>query len=191
MANRIHIPTAAICLIKKWEGFEPEVYQDAVGIDTIGYGFTEPALNRIGKPMPDVVTVDEADRLLGRLLVVHYGPQIDRMMPGLLPHKLGALCSLAYNIGLTAFERSTLLAKLRAGREDEAEEEFARWVYAGGDVLRGLVRRRKDERHYFEKDETLYSEAEVKPIPVRGVEAHEDVDVAELTPDRIDPYYGS
>lgn len=191
MSRYVHISQETCRLIKKWEGFKPEVYQDVVGIDTIGYGFTAPALKRIGEPFPEVVTKRKADRLLSRLLVGHYGPEIVRAVPGVAGHKLGALCSFCYNVGLEAFRQSTLCAKLQAGKEEEAEEEFGRWVYAGGRILPGLVQRRKDERHYFEKDEHLYDEldVQVQPLPVRKVEGHEDVPLNELLPDTIDPYF--
>ena len=56
-----------------------------------------------------------------------------------------AMVSLAYNIGLGNFRRSTLLRKHNAGDHAGAAREFIRWNRAAGRVMRGLTRRRKAE----------------------------------------------
>jgi lysozyme len=56
-----------------------------------------------------------------------------------------ALLSLTYNIGLRALAQSTLLRWLNAGDYTKAGEEFARWVYDGGQRIEGLVKRRAAE----------------------------------------------
>ena len=60
-----------------------------------------------------------------------------------------ALLSLAFNIGVGALKKSSLLRYLNLGRIDEAADEFLRWVYAGGKVSKGLQRRRESERRLF------------------------------------------
>lgn len=60
-----------------------------------------------------------------------------------------ALCDLAFNIGNTAFDTSTLLRKLNAGDVQGAIDQFAMWNKAGGVVLQGLVRRRDGEKALF------------------------------------------
>lgn len=54
-----------------------------------------------------------------------------------------ALVSFHYNTG--AIARATLTRRHIAGDHEGAAEEFARWVYAGGKVMKGLVRRREAE----------------------------------------------
>lgn len=61
-----------------------------------------------------------------------------------------ALASFVYNVGEGQFSRSTLLRKLNAGDAREACAELSRWVYAGGRVLTGLVKRRAAERELCE-----------------------------------------
>jgi lysozyme len=58
---------------------------------------------------------------------------------------------LTYNIGETAFKTSTLLAKLNKGDLNGAADQFAVWNKGGGQVLKGLVRRRAAERELFLK----------------------------------------
>ncbi len=60
-----------------------------------------------------------------------------------------AMVSLAFNVGAHAFSKSTLVRKLNAGDVRGAADEFLRWNKAGGQVLDGLVRRRRAERDLF------------------------------------------
>lgn len=65
-------------------------------------------------------------------------------------NQVGALISFSYNVGIGAFEESTLLKKIKANaNREEIEKQFMRWVYAGGKILRGLERRRKAEVKLF------------------------------------------
>lgn len=60
-------------------------------------------------------------------------------------NQFGAMCSLAYNIGIGAFSRSSVLRFHRAGEHHDAAAAFAAWDKGGGRVLPGLVRRRAAE----------------------------------------------
>lgn len=60
-----------------------------------------------------------------------------------------ALVSLTFNIGGGNFGTSTLLKKLNQGDINGAADEFDRWIYAGEQVLEGLVRRRAAEKAMF------------------------------------------
>jgi lysozyme len=57
-----------------------------------------------------------------------------------------ALYSFTYNVGTSAFAKSTLLKKLNSGDQAGACEELRRWVYAGGMKWKGLMNRRDMER---------------------------------------------
>lgn len=59
------------------------------------------------------------------------------------------LVSLAYNIGLSALARSTVLRLHRAGDYAGAAKAFAMWNKAGGRVLAGLTRRRAAEAELY------------------------------------------
>jgi lysozyme len=61
----------------------------------------------------------------------------------------GAMISLAYNIGLDAFAKSTLLLLHKAGDYPGAKAQFARWNRAAGKVMAGLTRRRDAERTVY------------------------------------------
>jgi len=68
-------------------------------------------------------------------------------------NQFDALVSFVFNLGVGNFARSTLLRKIKSNPDDPTiRKEFERWVYAGGKVLNGLVRRRKEEANlYFTK----------------------------------------
>lgn len=138
----------ALALIRRWEGCQLTAYPDpgTGGAPwTIGWGSTDPGIE------PGVKwTQQQADERLAA--------DVQKFMRGvekavgepLEPHQLGALTSLAYNIGLGAFQASTLLKRLKSGDMAGAAVQFDRWNRAGGRVMKGLVNRRADERRVFE-----------------------------------------
>ena len=56
-----------------------------------------------------------------------------------------ALVSFAYNVGVGALARSTLLRLVNQGKMAEAPAQFLRWTKSGGKELAGLKRRREAE----------------------------------------------
>ncbi len=60
-------------------------------------------------------------------------------------NELAAMVSLAFNIGLAAFARSTVLRAHNAGDHAAAARAFHLWNRAGGREMAGLVRRRAAE----------------------------------------------
>ena len=63
-----------------------------------------------------------------------------------------AMVCLAYNIGVNAFQRSTVLRRHNAGDYAGAAAAFAMWNKGGGKVLKGLVRRRAAEAALYRSD---------------------------------------
>ena len=65
-------------------------------------------------------------------------------------NQLLAMASFTYNVGEDAFAKSTLLRLLNEGQnKDIVAKQFDRWVYAGGKVSPGLVKRRNAEKKVF------------------------------------------
>lgn len=150
----------AVDLVKHFEGKYLEAYHDPVGIVTIGYGYTNRAGYGDGVKMGDVWTEEKAERML----VEGLSRFADRIRPHFkrqpTPNQFGAFVSLAYNIGPSAFARSTALRKFNAGNFKDAADAILMWNKAGGKVLRGLVRRREAERALFLAES---NEARVQP----------------------------
>jgi GH24 family phage-related lysozyme (muramidase) len=132
-----------IRLIRVFEGLRLRAYQDAVGIWTIGYGTTT-------NVMPGMrITEARAEELL-RDDLKRFEAAVNQFVEvPLNSDQFSALVAIAYNIGENAFASSTLLKKLNDRDYDGAADEFLKWVYAGGRVLAGLVRRRNAERSLF------------------------------------------
>ena len=145
----MNIPEAAIEIIKEFEGFEADAYQDSVGVWTIGYGTTARAFVGID-PMPGMTISEKQAEVYLVRAVRQFADMISpEIKVEINSNQWAAILSLAYNIGPGAFARSTLLKKLNAGDTQGAADQFLRWNKAGSAVLRGLTRRRHRERTLF------------------------------------------
>lgn len=134
---------AGVSLIKHFEGCRLTAYHDAVGVLTIGYGST-------GDHVTEGMTISQAEA--DRLFVADvqcFAVEVRKSVVDLPDHQFSALVSLAYNIGIGAFRKSTLLRLIDDGCFWLAASQFERWNKAGGKVLPGLVRRREAERDMF------------------------------------------
>ena len=147
--------SAALALVREFEGFRPWPYLDAVGIATIGYGHV---ITEDGQPLRGPNGLARARQLYPRGMTeagVHalLAEDFARFAEGveslvtvrLTDTQLGALASFAFNVGLGAFKTSTLRKRLNAGQYDAVPGELMKWTRAGGRVLLGLVRRRRAE----------------------------------------------
>ena len=127
-------------LIKGFEGLRTESYRCAAGVWTIGWGHTA------GVMPGQRVTVDEAERLLEEDLK----PVMAALPPGLTENQRAALGSLCFNIGVSAFMKSTIRRLVCCNPADERiPAEFLRWKYSRGRELPGLLRRRKAEADLY------------------------------------------
>src|SRR5690606_30807282 len=59
-----------------------------------------------------------------------------------------ALNDFTFNLGINSVKGSTLLRLVNQGKHKEACEQLTRWVYAGGEKLKGLVTRRESTLPY-------------------------------------------
>lgn len=137
--------TKGINLIKQFEGLCLKAYKCPAGVWTIGYGHTQ------GVKEGDTITEREAENLLRRDVCNFECNVRCAIVATLNDYQYDALTSLAYNIGLGAFRKSTLLRIINRGgaSEEDIRKQFDRWVYGGGRVLPGLVRRRHAEADLY------------------------------------------
>lgn len=135
---------AGVALIREFEGCRLIAYRCPANRWTCGYGETE----NVGPAT--VWTQAEADRRLD-LRLRRTEAAVEKMLMGtrVSDNQFSSLVSLAYNIGETALARSTLIRKLRAGDTLGAFSEFPRWAHSRGQLLPGLVRRRRAEQELF------------------------------------------
>jgi GH24 family phage-related lysozyme (muramidase) len=137
-------------LIRRFEGFRSKAYRCPAGVWTIGYGSTRYADGTHVNQSDPPITEAQADDIM-RATLGEYERAVDRYVSVFVnQNEFDALVDFAYNAGAKNLLSSTLLKKLNAGDRKGAAKEFERWVYADGQILGGLVRRRMAERVLFE-----------------------------------------
>jgi lysozyme len=134
-------------LIKKFEGCKLKSYKCPAGVWTIGYGHTEDVKEG------DIVSPQEADKLL-RADVFKFEEYVaDNVMVNLTQNQFDALVAWTFNLGVGNLRNSTMLKKLNNTDYTSVPFEMKRWNKAGGKTLDGLVRRRQAESLLFESKE--------------------------------------
>ena len=139
----LKISQVGIDLIKSFEGCSLKAYRCPANVLTIGYGHTG------GVKEEQVITQQEAERLL-RVDLGSYEAAVNKYVKTVInQNQFDALVSFAYNCGCGALQKSTLLKYLNQGMYKEAADQFDLWNKGGGQVLKGLVRRRAAEKELF------------------------------------------
>ena len=129
--------------IKRFESCQLTAYQDSVGVWTVGYGHTK-GVNR-----GDKITQQQADEYLLQDIATFEASAIK--VRGIWTQgQFDAVVDFMYNCGVANFNASTLKKYIEGGRKTwEIQEQFLRWVNAGGKKLGGLVTRRIWEANRF------------------------------------------
>lgn len=137
-----------IDFIKSFETLQLKAYK-AVQTEqhyTIGYGHYGPDVT------PGMeITEAEAERMLAEDLS-DTERAVSNATAGwnLKQCQFDALVSLSYNVGVNAFQNSTLLKMIKQGASEYViRNEFGRWCHSGGRVLKGLQRRRQAEADMY------------------------------------------
>ena len=130
-------------MLKRFEGFRNVAYPDVGGVLTIGYGRTA------GVTAGERCTLSQAaDWLFSDAAIYEVAVNRNVSVP-ITQNQFDALVSFAFNIGVGAFEESTLLRKLNDKDYDGASLEFLKWTRAGNDPS-ALLPRRSQERTLFD-----------------------------------------
>ena len=133
------LSATALVSIAMHEGFRSDAYLDSVNVPTIGFGTTENV--KLGDKIDPVKALQrkmaDVQKFEGALKQCVTVP--------LHQYEYDAYLSLAYNIGPTAFCKSTLVKRLNEQKYEEACKQILRWDRAGGQQLLGLTRRRQAE----------------------------------------------
>jgi GH24 family phage-related lysozyme (muramidase) len=162
----------AIDLIKAGEGLAKKIGNNQVQAYpdpgsggepwTIGYGTT-----RIGgKPVEpgQVITIQQAEQIFQEQIVRDYLPGVKSSIRGLVTQSMIDACvSLAYNIGVGGFRRSSVCSNINRGDYQGAANSFSLFNKASGRVLPGLTKRRAEEAELFLHDGIPNKGTEVKP----------------------------
>lgn len=131
-------------IIKRHEGLRLEAYMPTPNdVPTIGYGHTK------GVKMGDRITNAQAEEYLRHDIAWAQDAVNSLVKVRLTQNQFDALVSFVFNVGASAFAKSTLLRMLNDGDYKGAADQFLRWDKQGGKVLRGLTKRRAEERALF------------------------------------------
>lgn len=140
----------AKALIAKFEGLRLKAYKDSGGVYTIGYGSTVNPVT--GQPIKagDTITKDTALQWLKIQTASVLTDVKKKLKVPQTDKQIAALTSLAYNIGMGAFSRSTLLRLVNAkANKNEIAAQFIRWNKVNGKEVPGLTRRRQEEADLY------------------------------------------
>lgn len=138
-------------LIKRFEGCRLKSYKCPSAVWTIGFGNT---FYEDGTKVKegDVITQQRADEL-AKYIVEQFADNIRPLIKQQLnDNQFSACVSLAYNIGVGGFKKSSVLRKLNVNPLDASiADSFRMWNKGGGVVLKGLVNRREAEIQLYFK----------------------------------------
>ncbi len=149
--NATNVSRACTDLIKSMEGCELTAYLDRIAkppVWTIGFGDT------LGVRQGMTITMAQAEASLKNRLANEFVPGVLLALKGspVTQSQLDAMVSFAWNVGVGAFRGSSVCRLHNDGHYAEAAHAFLLWNQAGGEVIRGLVRRREAERALYLKD---------------------------------------
>lgn len=148
------ISDSGVELIKRFESYKGNLYNDPAGHCTIGYGTLVHRGKCDGsesKEYKDGISEARATELLRAETASVATTVSNSVTVSLNQNQFDALVSFTYNIGDTAFRNSTLLSKLNGGDYAAVSTEMKKWVKAGGKTMQGLVDRREAEVELFNK----------------------------------------
>lgn len=120
------------------EGVRLKAYLDTQGVWTIGYGHTK------GVKKGDRITQAQADAFFLDDLASHALPILTAIKVSVADHERDALISIAFNIGVNGFRRSTFLKRLNAGDRAGCAAAIMMWT-----KNKELISRRTAERDQF------------------------------------------
>jgi len=136
------------------EGFSPVLYDDVAGFCTIGFGHLVHR-GRTGTceaaeaGFRGDCSYDRAKELLREDVGFAEVAVRTHVKYPLLQPQFDALVSFVFNVGVSAFHGSTLLKHINRGQFNTVPAQFLRWIFAGGNIIPGLLKRRKEEAAQF------------------------------------------
>jgi lysozyme len=143
---------SAAKIISQFEGLELEAYKDSANIWTIGYGSTKNPFTGISVKEGDKISKETALDWLNKDIAQRQMALKKLIKVPITVNQLAALTSLAYNIGLGAFQGSTLLRLLnQKAPVQQVADQFLRWNKVNRVEVKGLTNRRILERQLFLK----------------------------------------
>lgn len=148
-------------LIKEYEGLRLKAYRCSAGVLTIGWGHTSAAGEPVVKPGMSISKA-EAERIFDRD-IEKFAAGIEKLIKvEVNENQFGAMVSLAFNIGVGAFSKSSVLRFVNQSRFDDAADAFLLWNKVGKKAVAGLTRRRAAEAALFKTEDEDEGDEDVR-----------------------------
>ncbi|HED4400750.1 TPA: lysozyme [Pasteurella multocida] len=143
-SNEIRTTQRGMEIIGNAEGCYTKPYQCPADVLTVGIGTTD-AVEEIDRNK--IYTLEEI-ALLFKEGIKQAEKCVNTHANGKqLPQgAFEALTSITFNVGCGKMQKSTLFKMAKQGYTPQMCDQFSRWVYAGGQKMRGLEIRREKER---------------------------------------------
>lgn len=138
-----HVTEEGLNLIKRFEGFSPNIYICPAGYPTIGYGHV--VLTQEREQFAAGITPVQATELLRKDVRIAERAVLRLISVPLTDVQFDALVSFTFNLGAGALQRSTLRRKVNRGEHETVPAELLKWVWVAGKRLPGLLSRRRLE----------------------------------------------
>lgn len=152
-----------IKILKSLEGFSEVPYKCSAGVMTIGYGHSEYMDNL---PLnTKSITEEEATVLLKKDVSKFEDIVTGAVRVPLTDNQLASLTFFVFNIGGSAFKRSTLLKKLNKGDYNAVPSELLRWTKVNGKQSVGLSIRRHKEIELWHSEQIKEPIVNILPKP--------------------------
>lgn len=156
----MNISDKCLHMIRHHEGVRQNPYKCPAKLWTVGVGhvlFPEQGKLKIDdrdafQPPAEAMrkySMEEVNAIL-RADLDRFERGVERYCPVALTQGMfDGLVSFSFNVGLGTLQRSTLRQKVIRGDKEGAAEELLKYCMAGGKILKGLQKRRIDERAVF------------------------------------------
>jgi GH24 family phage-related lysozyme (muramidase)/uncharacterized protein YcbK (DUF882 family) len=154
--------TDATDIIKQSTGLNLTSYKNSAGVWAIGYGTT--SIN--GVPVTEGMTITEADAenyLAAQLNDVAAPAITSAIKTPITQSTYDALCSFIHDNGVDAFNTSSLVKELNAGKALDAATLFSDYTKVGDTVDADLLKRRTAEKDLFLKDGVADATGNLQP----------------------------
>ena len=127
--------------IQQEEGTKYKPYYDVNGIPTVcsGHTDTDVIMNKTYS-VAECKRLTQEDISKAELGILNVSPQLRTR-----PMQLAAAISFSYNVGVGAYEKSSVARDFNLGNYKAGCADMLKYVYAGGKYYQGLYNRRKQE----------------------------------------------
>lgn len=130
---------ASLAISGVWEGYNTQPYRDPIGVLTVCRGETHVKMRTYTDAECDEI---DRKRMVSRLEEVR---KVNPKLPA-KPLTWAAHASFANNIGIGAYQRSSIYRLSIQGHDREACQAMGKYKFAGGKVYQGLALRRTGDK---------------------------------------------